>query len=161
MGQSLPGGFGGGFSPASATLAPGASASLTWSVTSAAGAADGTYTLGASVADSADAGNTASAGAAYVVFSDSTPPTVTVLSPSNGANLKRGRITLSASATDADGVSRVEFYANGEFVGSDSSAPYSVNWNARKVAPGNYRITARAFDNAENFGDAAVDVQLR
>ena len=160
LAQSLPAGFAGSFSPSSVTLAPGASAAMSWSVTSGAAAPDASYVLTASASDSAASGGTSSASATYVVFSDSTPPSVTMLSPGNGSVLKRGRLALSANASDSDGIARVEFYADGVLVGSKNSAPYTVNWNARKVAPGDYPIKARAFDNAGNSAEAAVTVTL-
>jgi hypothetical protein len=162
LAQSLPSGFAGGFSPASVTLAPGASASVTWSVASGSTQSDGSYLLKATVADSAAAGNTGSVDATYVVYRDTTAPTVSLTSPSNGAVLKRGNIGLSAAASDSGGVARVEFYANGVLVGSDTSAPYAVNWNARKAKAGAYTLSARAIDRAGNPSLAAtVNVTLQ
>lgn len=55
-------------------------------------------------------------------------------------------ITLSATATDADGsVAAVDFYAGTTLVGSDTSSPYSVAWNG--VAAGTYSLTAVARDD--------------
>lgn len=161
MTQTLPPGFAGGFSPSSVTLAPGASASLAWSVTSSASSADGSYTIRATATDSGAGGKSAGADAAYVVYADTTPPSVSVRSPSNGAVLKRGNITVSASASDASGIARVEFWVGATRIASDSSSPYSVNWNARRYALGNHTITARAFDTAGNSADASVTITLR
>jgi len=161
MSQTLPPGFGGSFSPSSVTLAPGASASLVWSVASPASSADGSYTIRATVTDSAAGGQSASADAAWVVYADATPPAVAVLGPANGAVLKRGTITVSASASDASGIARVEFYVGATRIATDSSEPYSVKWNARRYARGDYTITARAFDTAGNSADASVTITLR
>ena len=55
-------------------------------------------------------------------------------------------IVLEASASDADGsVAKVDFFANGAFVGTDSTAPYAVNWTS--VQAGAYDLTAVATDN--------------
>lgn len=161
MTQALPGALSGSFAPSAVALAPGASANLTWSVTSATTAADAAYAITASATDSAAGGGSASATGTYVVFSDAVAPVVSVTSPSAGAVLKRGRVSLAASATDSDGVARVEFYANGQLVGTDAGAPYSVNWNARKVSPGQWTITARAFDAAGNVGESSVTIELK
>jgi hypothetical protein len=49
------------------------------------------------------------------------------------------------------GIVRLEFFANGSLIGSVSSAPYSVNWNTRKLS-GSYTLTAIAYDAAGNSG---------
>lgn len=76
-------------------------------------------------------------------------PTVAVTSPANGANLVAeigNTISLAATASDADGsVSNVAFYVDGNLVGTDNSAPYSLNWTI--PAEGDFDITAVATDN--------------
>lgn len=48
--------------------------------------------------------------------------------------------------SDSDGsVSKVEFYANGTLVGTDTAAPFSFLWS--NVSAGNYTITAKVTDN--------------
>jgi poly(hydroxyalkanoate) depolymerase family esterase len=84
---------------------------------------------------------------------DTTPPTVDLTAPANGATVS-GTVTLTASASDAVGVTRVEFYVNGALLGSDTTAPYSFDWNSASVANGTYPLSARAFDAA---GNSATD----
>jgi Bacterial Ig domain len=87
---------------------------------------------------------------------DSTPapppanlaPTVHLTAPADGAAFTTS-LPMSASATDDHGVARVEFWANGKLLATDSSAPYAYTWNfKRKGSYGSYTITARAFDAA-------------
>jgi hypothetical protein len=48
--------------------------------------------------------------------------------------------------SDTDGsVSRVDFYANGSLIGTDTAAPFSFTWS--NVSAGSYSITAIATDN--------------
>jgi len=57
-------------------------------------------------------------------------------------------INLSALATDSDGsVTQVDFFANGEYIGTDRKADdgWSFSWN--HTIPGVYEMTARAIDN--------------
>jgi hypothetical protein len=112
--------------------------SLTWSnVTS------GSYNLTARVLDSR--GLTATSSVVSVLVD--APPTITLTGPTNGATfISPANITLTANASDPDGsVANVEFFQGGTSLGSDASAPYSVNWNG--VAGGSYVLTARATDN--------------
>lgn len=76
------------------------------------------------------------------------PPTVSITAPSNGATfvLSSTPVTISANASDADGtVSQVQFFVDGVSVGTDNTAPYSVNWSA---TVGNKSLTAVATDNS-------------
>ena len=74
-------------------------------------------------------------------------PVVAITSPSaNATFIPPANVTVSANATDSDGnITKVEFYADGVFIGEDLAAPYSVTWS--NASPGTYALTARAFDN--------------
>lgn len=73
-------------------------------------------------------------------------PTVTLTAPIAGQSWTApAGIALAANASDPENrLSRVEFYANGSFVGSDAAAPFGVTWSS--VPAGTYAVTARAFD---------------
>ncbi|MFC4401114.1 Ig-like domain-containing protein, partial [Mariniflexile soesokkakense] len=74
------------------------------------------------------------------------PPTVSITSPSEGAQYLIGSdVTINASASDSDGnVNQVEFFVDGESVGIDTTSPYSVNWT---IGDGSYSLTAVAADD--------------
>jgi hypothetical protein len=55
-------------------------------------------------------------------------------------------VTIEASASDNDGIARVEFYQGTTLVGSDTQPPYGVTWLG--VPAGSYTLTARAYDNS-------------
>jgi hypothetical protein len=78
----------------------------------------------------------------------STPPTVSLTSPANGATFTApASITLTASASDSGGtVSKVDFYQGTTLLATDASAPYTFTWN--NVAAGSYSLTAKATDNS-------------
>lgn len=65
-----------------------------------------------------------------------------------------GTITLSATATDNVGVSKVEFYVDGLLKGSDESSPYSVALDSRVLAKGSHTLLAKAYDAAGNVGSS-------
>jgi plastocyanin len=73
------------------------------------------------------------------------PPTVSLTAPADGATFSTAdTITFSANASDDAGVSRVEFYSDGNLIGSaDTTAPYSVTGS---LPAGQHTITAKAFD---------------
>jgi hypothetical protein len=89
-------------------------------------------------------------------------PTVALTAPGNSASFAApANITISATATDTDGtISKVEFYRDGTLLATDTTSPYSYNWN--NVAIGSYVLTARAYDNAGGITtSAARTVQVK
>lgn len=82
--------------------------------------------------------------------SDVTKPTVAMTAPAGGATLT-GTATLSATATDNVGVTKVEFYRAGTtLINTDTTSPYSITWDTTAVANGTYSLTAKAYDQAGN-----------
>ncbi|KFE64004.1 Ig-like domain-containing protein [Hyalangium minutum] len=116
---------------------------LTWNTV---GVADGTYTLTVKAFDSMSNGRT-SAGVGVTL--DNTAPATAVSAPAQNAYV-RGTVQLSATASDNVSVDRVEFYAGSTLVGSDSTAPYSINWDTTTAANGSVTLTTRAYDTAGN-----------
>ena len=80
------------------------------------------------------------------------PPSVSITSPSNGATFTApASITINATASDTDGtVTKVDFYQNGSFLGTDTTSPYSFTWS--NVGAGTYSLTAVATDNSNATG---------
>ncbi len=62
---------------------------------------------------------------------------------------------LTAEATDPSGVASVSFLVDGNVVGSDTTAPYSFDWDTMSVADGVHTIAARklANDNGTSLSD--------
>lgn len=77
----------------------------------------------------------------------SRPPSVSVSNPFPGTTFGPGEdVQITASASDRDGtVAQVEFFVDGESIGIDASAPFSVTW--RNVAPGPHTLCVRATDD--------------
>ncbi|WP_250028556.1 S8 family serine peptidase [Paractinoplanes maris] len=64
--------------------------------------------------------------------------------------LVRGRVTITAAAADQHGVARVQLYAGGRLIGTDTTAPYSFAWQS---APGTATVPLelRAYDRRGNL----------
>lgn len=91
---------------------------------------------------------------------DTAAPATSITSPADGATVS-DTVTVSASATDDVGVTKVDFFVNGSLSASDTSAPYSFSWNTTLVANGGYSLTSRAYDAAGNSTtSAAVNVTV-
>ena len=93
------------------------------------------------------------------VNNDVTPPTVSFSSPAAGATVS-GTITVSGSATDNVGVSKVEFYDGTTLLATDTSSPYSFSWTTRSAANGAHVLTLKAYDSSGNIGTAERSVTL-
>src|SRR5438034_607946 len=78
--------------------------------------------------------------------SDTTPPTVAIVSPPSGATLC-GTVPIVARASDDVGVVGVQFKYDGMDIGAEkATAPYAVPANLTAVANGSYTLTAMARD---------------
>jgi len=85
------------------------------------------------------------------VENDHTPPDTSITQPAAGAILI-GTVTLSATATDAKGVTKVEFYAGTRLLSTDTVSPYTYVWNTLAEPTGEYTLTTRAYDAKGNVG---------
>lgn len=82
---------------------------------------------------------------------DLVAPVVNITSPANGSTVS-DLVYITANATDAVGVSKVEFYVDGILVGESSSAPYGYGWQS---TVGQHTLVAKAYDAAGNVGTSS------
>ena len=128
--------------------------SVNWNTTSA---TNGTHSLRAIARDAAGNSTTSTAVSVTVAnpVPDTTPPTVGVSSPADGATVL-GTIPVNATAADNIGVAGVQFTLDGANLGAeDTAAPYSVNWNTTTAANGPHALRAVARDAAGNTTTSA------
>jgi hypothetical protein len=98
--------------------------------------AAGTYTLTVKATD--DRGATTTSAVITISVVNNTAPTVTIGTPANGTVLTApATFTLSATASDSDGISQVEFFNGATSLGTDTTTPYSVPVD--NLAAGNTR----------------------
>lgn len=78
--------------------------------------------------------------------SNGNPPTVSITAPAASSVFTAPAIvTVTADAQDSDGtISQVEFFANGNPIGTATSSPYEIEW--ANVQAGAYSLTAVATD---------------
>jgi regulation of enolase protein 1 (concanavalin A-like superfamily) len=116
--------------------------SVTWS-----SAAAGTYSLTAVATDNDGAKRTSAAVGITVNSTTNQLPTVSITSPSSNSSFTApASIAIAASASDPDGsVTRVDFYAGSQLIGTDTTSPYTATWS--NVAAGTYTLTAIARDD--------------
>lgn len=117
--------------------------------------ATGSYSLTAKATDNANAVTTSSV-ITLVVSSSNQAPTVSITAPANNATYTApASVTITATATDADGtISKVDFYNGTTLLGTDNTSPYSYAWTS--VAAGTYSLTAKATDNLNAVTTSSV-----
>lgn len=118
-----------------------------------------TYTYSISAVDAA--GNESVKSALYSVSTlpDTTPPVVTLTSPSNGQT-RQLTFAITATASDNLALNRVEFYVDSTRIATKTSAPFGLNWDSYAVHNGSHSITAKAYDATGNVTSHAVSVTI-
>ncbi|MDQ3565561.1 MAG: DUF1929 domain-containing protein [Pseudomonadota bacterium] len=87
---------------------------------------------------------------------DTTPPTVSITAPAEGATVSGTAVAVSAAASDNVGVVGVQFKLDGANLGAeDTTAPYSVTWNTTTATDGAHTLSAVARDAANNTTTSA------
>jgi len=110
--------------------------SLTWS-----NVPPGMHKIVASAIDTTGA----YASASVTITASNTPPSITLTSPTDGATFKVGdKISLSADASDSNGIRYVVFLRGDFPVGFATSAPYTATTSVGM--PGTYKFSAVAYD---------------
>jgi len=91
---------------------------------------------------------------------DTQAPTVSITAPLNGATVS-GTVSVTATASDNVGVTKVEFYLDGVLQSTDTTSPYSWSWDTTSATNASHTLTAKAYDAALNVGTStAVSVTV-
>ncbi len=87
---------------------------------------------------------------------DNTAPEVSITYPQDGDELEyfsNRQVTLQAGAEDNLSLLVVEFYVDGELVGSLQETPFALTWNVRR---GEHRLVVLARDRAGNESEGEI-----
>jgi hypothetical protein len=136
------------------TVAPGATASVNYSVTSRAGTPAGAYGVWAAIVDAVNSAHDTTAVATYIVAADTVPPTA----PSSlTASIVRKQVALAWHAsTDNIGVTGYRVLRNGSVVTTTSGTA----WTDLTVLSGAV-YTVAAFDAAGNVSAPSNSATLK
>ncbi len=93
------------------------------------------------------------------VFVNNLPPEVSIDYPVEGSYLA-GLVTISVSAWDAVGVSKVEFYILPALVYVCEEPPYTFQWDTSSCPDGVYTIKVVAYDLTGKYTAYAVEVTV-
>jgi hypothetical protein len=91
---------------------------------------------------------------------DATPPYVTV-AVSPASTRTEGRLSLSAQASDENGIAAVDFLWDDQVIATVNEPPYEVSLPVTSADNGQHSLTARAYDRAGNDAPShAASVQV-
>ena len=102
-----------------------------------------------------DASGAESAFSNVVSLAETSAPTVAIAAPLDAVSVS-GVVSISVTASDNVGVSKVEFYVNGVLKTTDTATPYIYSWDTRSLPAGVYTLMAKAYDAAGNVGQSAT-----
>ena len=86
---------------------------------------------------------------------DTQPPATSITAPGNGA-IVSGATSVTASASDNVGVTRVEFWLDGALASTDMTAPYEWSWDTTTAVDGPHSLASKAYDAASNVGTSST-----
>ncbi len=88
-------------------------------------------------------------------------PTVNITNPDSGDEFDERELSISVSADAERGISRVEFYIDGLYLGSDSSSPYRLSATVpSSVSRGVHSLKAVAYDDVDNSSSDSITIEL-
>lgn len=85
----------------------------------------------------------------FTTIPDTLDPNVSITNP-DASETTYGTLIFSATASDNVGVTRVEFFLNGQKIAEDTTSPYQLFWNTGSAENGTHTLTTRAYDAAGN-----------
>ena len=91
------------------------------------------------------------------VTADTTPPTVQISKPTNGAKVS-GMVTIAVTGADNVAVKSLSLYIDGALKATGNTGSLSYGWNTAGYSTGFHTIIAIAKDAAGNSRSAAVSV---
>lgn len=86
---------------------------------------------------------------------DTTKPTVSLTAAQSGTS-----VTLTASASDASSVKKVEFYRAGQLINTDEQAPFTYSFPVTSADNGQVSFSAKAYDPANNVGESSKSLNV-
>ncbi|MGD2178246.1 MAG: M6 family metalloprotease domain-containing protein [Anaerolineae bacterium] len=87
------------------------------------------------------------------------PPGVTITNPADGATVS-GTVSVTADASDDDGVTQVEFFVDSATIGTDSdgSDGWATSWDTTGYADGTHSVSATATDTSGQTASDTIGV---
>lgn len=119
--------------------------------------ADGSHVLTAIARDTS--GNQATSSVAVTVFTDAEPPTVTIVTPAEGATVVGDQV-VSITAGDDVALDSVQVFQGSTLLGTLTTTPFELTWDTTGSANGPTTVSATATDRSGNTASDTVNVTV-
>lgn len=97
---------------------------------------------------------------AACTFSLGAAPSVSITYPGSGDTVS-GTVTVTTDVSDSDGtITKVIFYAGDYYLGLDTAAPFSIDWNTLRFPNAAFTLRAIACDDQSQRASASVNVNV-
>ena len=90
---------------------------------------------------------------------DEEMPTVSITAPKADTKVWL-ETTLATEVMDNQGVSKVEFYLDGDLIGEATEAPYELMLDTKQYKDGTHVLRTVAYDGANNQSEAERDIEI-
>ncbi|HLD27642.1 MAG TPA: Ig-like domain-containing protein, partial [Patescibacteria group bacterium] len=88
-------------------------------------------------------------------------PRVNFLSPGDNAAIDSAGLALAVRTDSPRGIAKVEYYLDDKLISLTANAPFNVDLVLPSSIPnGRHRLTAKAYDDLENVGEASITINL-
>ncbi|HEX2062479.1 MAG TPA: Ig-like domain-containing protein [Thermoanaerobaculia bacterium] len=87
---------------------------------------------------------------------DTQAPSTSITAPANGATVSGTSVSVTASASDNVGVTKVEFWLDGVLRSTDTASPYAWTWDTTTATNGTHALVSKAYDAANNVGTSST-----
>lgn len=87
---------------------------------------------------------------------DTTPPQVSVLSPSNSSSVSNSLAITVSTSDNISGVVKTELYVDGNLTSSATVLPFGFNLDTTLLANGSHTLQVKAYDAAGNVGVSTI-----
>jgi len=135
----------------------GGSFSYDWDTTKL---SDGTHSILVKAADKKGVTGEKSINVSVSNSTVSTKPVVTITKPSDGSVVS-GEVTITASATDADGIEWMSLFIDGKKITSSYGGSFKYTWNTKKETNAKHTILIKAADFKKDTGQSSISVTVK
>jgi Bacterial Ig domain len=89
-----------------------------------------------------------------------TIPSVSITSPTDQTSVS-GTVPIAVTATDPSSISKVVYYIDWTAASTDTTSPYTFNWNTSKVTAGSHIVTAMAYSSNGTRACYAITLNVK
>ena len=86
---------------------------------------------------------------------DTTPPTVLIVEPTPNKTIS-GLVTIKVSSEDNEGIHKIDFFIDSQYVASDSLVPYEYEWDTSEEINGEHEIKVNSYDLESNMTESEL-----